>query len=121
MLIVDDSTPNRKMLSRILTNAGFTCAQAGEGEVGLGMVTADLHAFDLVLMDFEMPVMDGPTATKALRAAGFSKPILGVTGNALPADFAAFIAAGADDVLIKPVTLARLNEAFDALEKKADL
>ena len=113
--MVDDSIPNRKMLSRILTNAGFACTQASDGSAGLEMVVANPDAFDLILMDFEMPVMDGPTATKAIREAGYKKPIIGVTGNVLPTDTATFMLAGANEVLHKPVTLVRLHEVFDSL------
>ena len=59
--------------------------------------------YDAILMDFVMPVMDGPTATKAIRAMGYSEPIFGVTGNGMKEDIEHFIAHGATGVLVKPL------------------
>lgn len=112
---MDDSVPNRKMLCRLLSRAGFECCQADDGEAGVKLIGADLARFDLVLMDFEMPVLDGPGACKAIRAMGYNKTILGVTGNVLPADRATFVAAGANDVLHKPLTLSALNSVLEQL------
>ena len=59
--------------------------------------------YDAVLMDFNMPKMDGPGATKQLRKLGYRGPIIGVTGNVLDEDKRVFIEAGADKVLFKPL------------------
>jgi two-component system, OmpR family, response regulator ResD len=56
-------------------------------------------------MDFVMPVMDGPTATRAIRAMHISTPIFGLTGNALESDVAFFLNSGADSILIKPFSM----------------
>ena len=68
ILVVDDSPLNRKMLMRILRAAGHTCEEAGNGREGVDMVQrrVDNRAtpYDVILMDFVMPVMNGPTATK---------------------------------------------------------
>ena len=58
--------------------------------------------YDAILMDFVMPIMDGPTATQAIRSLGYSYPVFGVTGNALDSDINYFVKCGANAVLIKP-------------------
>jgi CheY-like chemotaxis protein len=78
----------------------------GRGEGGAGQ-------YDMVLMDFEMPVMNGPTATRALREMGCLCPIVGVTGNVLGADVDYFLAQGADAVLPKPLQLSALEAVWD--------
>ncbi len=76
---------------------------------------AELCKFDIVLMDNSMPVMDGVTATRLLRAGGVDPvacPIVGVTGNALEEDLAVFRAAGANEILTKPARIATLQNAI---------
>jgi CheY-like chemotaxis protein len=65
--------------------------------------------YDYILMDFEMPVMNGPTATAQLRELGCTVPIFGVTGNVLPADVQYFLDSGANAVLPKPLKFAQLD------------
>jgi CheY-like chemotaxis protein len=62
-------------------------------------------------MDFVMPVMDGPTATQAIRRLGFSGPIIGLTGNAMEGDINYFIARGANQVLTKPLKIDDFDKA----------
>jgi two-component system, sensor histidine kinase len=89
VLIVDDSRLNRKMLQKCLRADGHTCFEAEDGLEAIAMVKERVsHAnggcgrpFDAILMDFVMPNMDGPTATKEIRALGYTAPIFGVTGN----------------------------------------
>ena len=111
ILVVDDSSLNRKMLCRLLRTAGYTCDEANDGESAVEKVKARIESgiggemkgfYDAILMDFVMPVMDGPTATQAIRGLGYSDPIFGVTGNALDSDINYFIKCGASAVLIKP-------------------
>ena len=111
ILVVDDSSLNRKMLCRLLRTAGYTCDEANDGESAVEKVKARIESgiggemkgfYDAILMDFVMPVMDGPTATQAIRGLGYSDPIFGVTGNALDSDINYFMKCGATAVLIKP-------------------
>jgi signal transduction histidine kinase len=89
LLVVDDSRLNRKMLLKCLRADGHTCYEAEDGSEAVAMVKerigygtgGDGRPFDAVLMDFVMPNMDGPTATKEIRAIGYTAPIFGVTGN----------------------------------------
>jgi CheY-like chemotaxis protein len=68
-----------------------------------------VEPFDAILMDFEMPVMNGPTATAKLRALGCTAPIIGITGNVLPGDVQLFREHGANAVLPKPLRLHDLH------------
>jgi signal transduction histidine kinase len=89
VLVVDDSRLNRKMLLKCLISRGHVCTEAGDGLEAIEAVKKRIgHAtgcrgkpFDAILMDFVMPNMDGPTATKEIRALGYTAPIFGVTGN----------------------------------------
>jgi CheY-like chemotaxis protein len=113
ILVVDDVLSNRKMLVRILTNNGYVCEQAEDGQQALNMYRASLESGELfyaITMDSEMPVMNGPTATGLLRALGCSIPIIAVTGNMLPDDVRHFKAQGASEVLGKPLSVVRFKE-----------
>jgi CheY-like chemotaxis protein len=116
ILVVDDSKLNRKMLVKSLKTESHSCDEAEDGLEAIRMVTKrsesktnenesfpSSYCYDAILMDFMMPIMDGPTATKVLRDMGYTGVIIGVTGNALPSDVEYFTGKGADKVLIKPV------------------
>lgn len=118
ILAVDDSTPTRKMVCRLLANAGYVCSQAEDGEECVQFMIKnregpEVEKIDMILMDYEMPVMNGPTACKTLRDMAFTVLIIGVTGNVLPADEAYFISQGADRVLAKPLQVAKLNDIIE--------
>eukprot|EP00607_Mallomonas_marina_P007586 CAMPEP_0182418402 /NCGR_PEP_ID=MMETSP1167-20130531/2846_1 /TAXON_ID=2988 /ORGANISM="Mallomonas Sp, Strain CCMP3275" /LENGTH=613 /DNA_ID=CAMNT_0024592597 /DNA_START=164 /DNA_END=2005 /DNA_ORIENTATION=- len=114
-LMVDDSAMARKMLRRVVAEKFATIKEAEDGEVAVSMVIQAMAReapLDIIFMDYQMPKMDGPTATKAIRGLGFTGLILGVTGNALPEDIANFIAHGADQVLTKPFDIEVLESIF---------
>ena len=106
-LLVDDAATNRKMMSRLLMKSyHVTEAEDGcEAVAAVERLMAFGKEFDLVLMDFVMPNMDGPTATKRIRELGYKGIIVGVTGNALSFDVQKFISSGADKVLSKPLKI----------------
>lgn len=108
ILIVDDVQSNRKLLTRLLEAAGHICEQATDGKNAVEMVKQSVktgESYDCILMDYEMPVMDGPSAAKEIRAAGLDTLLLGITGNVLPEDVEYFQHCGANGVLSKPVRL----------------
>ena len=111
ILVVDDALMNRKILIRLLERQGHTCHPATNGLEAVEMYKTD-PTFDTILMDYEMPVMDGPTATQQLRDLGCQAHIIGVTGNVLADDVAYFKSHGADHVLPKPVDLSRLRDCW---------
>mmetsp|Transcript_10424 Transcript_10424/g.15702 ORF Transcript_10424/g.15702 Transcript_10424/m.15702 type:complete len:718 (-) Transcript_10424:314-2467(-) len=118
-LVVDDSPLNRKVVRRILEAAagdGLPAAcevlEADDGGRAVELLRAELGAgrgVDFVLMDFTMVSMHGPQAAEMMRNdLHFQGVILGITGNALPADIAQFLQHGANEVLTKPLTRAKL-------------
>jgi CheY-like chemotaxis protein len=115
VLVVEDAIRNRKMLCRLLANGGYLVTQAENGQIGFDLVSKNPGEYDMILMDFEMPVMDGPAATKAIRAIDYKGPIIGITGNVLETDRKLFIAAGANEVLFKPLTLRAFMNCVDEL------
>jgi CheY-like chemotaxis protein len=105
LLVVDDSPFNRKMLCRLLNTKGYECEQAEDGADAIKMYNIMIERGDIVdaiMMDFEMPVMNGPTATAKLREQGCTCLIIGVTGNVLPDEQDYFRSCGANHVLPKP-------------------
>jgi CheY-like chemotaxis protein len=116
ILIVDDTPTNRKIVRRILRSDGFTDVdEAKDGQECVEMVSSRPPSepwYDLILMDFEMPRMNGPTATSRLRELGYSMPIIGVTGNILTSDVTYFLESGASSVLPKPIVMKDLYEAY---------
>jgi signal transduction histidine kinase len=122
ILVAEDAESSRKMLIRLLERAGHTCVPAADGQEAVDAVKADMQRmkenpnnkpFDTIFMDFEMPILNGPDATKVIRQLGFTNTIVGVTGNLLAEDVEYFKSHGADDILGKPVSLAKLNAYWD--------
>jgi CheY-like chemotaxis protein len=105
ILVVDDVASTRKVICRLLKNCGCVFKEAADGQECLDMVAKENPPFDLILMDFEMPVMNGPTATNKLRELGCKIPVVGVTGNVLKADTDFFKKQGALEVLHKPLNV----------------
>ena len=106
ILLVDDAPVIRRMISFFLTKHGADVTFAENGQAGLEAAHAALQQgrpFDLILMDMQMPVMDGCEATRCLRQSGYPGPIVGLTANAMPEQREEFLAAGCDAVLTKPI------------------
>ena len=111
-LVVDDNALSRDVAREFLELAGMSVGTAGTGEQALRLLRRE--TFDVVLMDLHMPVMDGLTATRALRALpGLARlPVLAVTAQAQPSDARAALAAGMNGHLTKPIDEARLRAAL---------
>lgn len=118
ILLVDDTPTNRKIVKRVLRSDGYTDVdEAKDGLECIELVTsqpANEPRYDLILMDYEMPRMNGPDATSRLRKLGYTIPIIGVTGNLLNEDVTHFLACGVDSVLPKPVVMQDLYRAYSA-------
>ena len=110
ILLVEDNAVNRLIATKLLEKRGHTVIAVENGQLAVD-ITAAQH-FDLVLMDVQMPVMDGLTATIRIRerenATGTHLPIVAVTAHALDGDRARCLAAGMDDYLPKPIRTADL-------------
>lgn len=110
ILLVDDVEDNRLLIQRMLAKRGAKLTLASNGQEGLAMALE--KEFDIVLMDIQMPVMDGYTATRKLRQAGYSKPIIALTAHAMKDDRDRCIAAGCTDYLTKPVQVESLIQTI---------
>jgi two-component system, cell cycle response regulator DivK len=114
ILAVEDQEDNRQILRDLLGNAGYQLVEAENGEEALAAVAK--QRFDLILMDIQLPVIDGYEATRRIRADPESKgiPIIAVTSYALAGDEAKALAAGCNGYVTKPYSpralLAKVRE-----------
>ena len=114
ILLVEDNEENRDMLSRRLTRRGYEVVIALDG--GQGVEMARSIAPDLILMDMDLPVLDGWEATRQLKSAPETKaiPIIALTAHAMMGDREKAIDAGCDDYDTKPIEFSRLIEKIEA-------
>ncbi|GAB3776176.1 hypothetical protein GCM10028796_53240 [Ramlibacter monticola] len=101
VLLVEDNPVNQQVAGEILQAAGIAVRIAENGLQAVGRVQEG--RFDAVLMDMQMPVMDGVTATERIRALGFTLPVIAMTANAMASDRERCLAAGMNDFLSKPI------------------
>ena len=109
ILLVDDLETNREIVGAYLEDGGYDAVSVGSGAEAISRLRKE--KFDLVLMDIQMPDMDGVTATRAIRQMGSPVreiPILAMTGNVLPQQIQAFIKGGMNDHVGKPIERANL-------------
>ena len=119
ILLVEDNEMNRDMLSRRLAKRGFEVVMAVDGAQGVKMARS--AAPDLILMDMSLPVMDGWTATRTLKADASTSgiPVIGLTAHAMAGDREKCLEAGCDEYDTKPVDFPRLLEKIQVqLDKK---
>ncbi len=114
ILLVEDVPATQRLYSLYLKRAGATVDVASNGQEGADRALAAMQAgraYDVVLMDMQMPVCDGYTATRRLRDAGYTRPVIAVTAHALAGDRERCLETGCDDYLAKPVDRTRLVAA----------
>ncbi|MFO1013910.1 MAG: ATP-binding protein [Caulobacteraceae bacterium] len=114
LLLVEDVEVNRELISALLAPFDIEIIAATDGVQAVKAMEADVY--DLVLMDVQMPIMDGLTATRRIRAmsseSARTTPIVAMTANVLPEQIETCLAAGMDDHLGKPISAAKLLEAI---------
>ncbi|MDR3159108.1 MAG: response regulator [Zoogloeaceae bacterium] len=103
ILLVEDNDLNQQVACEILQDAQFQVDVAGDGAAALEWVRRASQPYDMILMDVQMPVMDGLEATRQLRAMGHALPIVAMTANAMPGDRERCLEAGMNDHLPKPI------------------
>ena len=113
VLVVEDNPINQKLMLKMLAKWGYDPIIVENGRIAIDTL-ADRDAFDLVLMDLQMPEMGGIEATTQLRSQGLDLPIIAVTANAMKGDRELCLDAGMDDYIAKPI---RPSELRDAIEK----
>ena len=120
VLLADDNPLNRELATTLLTEQGHKVMAVGNGIQALEALKED--RFDLVLMDVQMPIMDGVSATRAIRDSHSgvidpSVPILALTAHALKGDRERFLEAGMDDYIAKPITM---NNFYNAIARNVN-
>ncbi|EGI76901.1 response regulator [Hylemonella gracilis] len=105
LLVVEDNEINQQVAQELLTGAGFLVEIADNGQIAIEKIARAKPRFDLVLMDMQMPVMDGVTATRELRKtlSPADLPIVAMTANAMQHDRELCIASGMQDFVAKPI------------------
>ena len=112
ILLVEDNEMNRDMLSRRLERKGYAVVCAVDGVQAVTMAQSEKPA--LILMDMSLPGLDGWEATRQIKAANRTIPIIALTAHAMASDEQKAREAGCDDFDTKPVELARLLEKIEA-------
>lgn len=103
-LVVEDNRANQAVVGAILQSLGFIVSFAADGEEAVAAVRK--NEFDVILMDIHMPVKDGFKATREIRDLGgwcSTVPIIAVTANEMAKERKAYVAAGLDDLISKPI------------------
>ena len=123
VLLVDDDEMNRTMISRLIQPLCVRLLAASDGSEAVWLMRRaqeNQDYFDLVLLDYQMPNMDGPTTAQVLREMGYRGLIVGMTSRTRQEEVDAFIAQGANSVLSKPLQLERLADALSAFDQQRE-
>jgi CheY-like chemotaxis protein len=115
ILLVEDNEMNRDMLSRRLERKGFQVVMAVDGQQGIDM--AGSEGPDLILMDMDLPVVDGWEATRRVKAGDGTRaiPVIALTSHAMVGDRDKALAAGCDEYETKPIDFPRLLGKIESL------
>lgn len=123
LLVVEDNIINQQVAQELLVSEGAVVELAADGQLGVAAIKHNPHGFDAVLMDLQMPVMDGYAATRAIRQnLGLTTlPIIAMTANAMDSDRQACLAAGMNDHVGKPFDLSHLTGVLLAQIRRSGL
>lgn len=116
ILIAEDNQVNRDLLTRFLREHGAATDIAMNGNEAVGK--AQSGNYDIILMDLQMPLLDGYQATRILRQSGFTKPIIAVTAHAMNEERQKCLESGCSDFLTKPLNISRLVQTVHHHAKK---
>ena len=119
VLLAEDAPDNQRLISLLLTKAGAVVQTAENGEVACEKAISAWESgepFDVILMDMQMPVLDGCQATRRLREAGYPHSIVAVTANAMAGQRQKCLEAGCDEYITKPI---RREQLLAVVEQSA--
>ena len=111
VLVVEDNATNQLVTCAMLRQLGLRSSVAGDGQAALDLLARE--TFDIVLVDMQMPVLDGPSTARAIRSGGMELPIIGLSANVLVSDRQICLDAGMNDFLSKPITIDKLAAALE--------
>lgn len=114
VLVVEDTLMSFKLFSAVLTQVNASVSHAVNGQKAIDMCSGDLH-FDLVVMDLQMPEVNGIEATRAIKKIRPFLPIIAATANTFDDEEAACLEAGCDGYITKPLKFNKLFELMQAL------
>ena len=119
ILLVEDNEMNRDMLSRRLIRKGYEVALAVDGQQGVEMASSETP--DLILMDMDLPIIDGWEATRRIKANDATRklPVIALTAHAMVGDRDKAMGAGCDDFDTKPVDFPRLLGKIEAMLQRS--
>lgn len=112
LLLVDDEEINQEVTKKYLTNLGFDVDLASNGKIGLELFKANPLRYNAIIMDCQMPEMDGYECTQEIRKMNTSIPIIGFSANALRSNFDRCIYVGMNTLLLKPINDKQFKESF---------
>lgn len=113
ILAAEDNDTNRMLLTTLLGRIGHSVDAVENG--ALAVAALEQGSYDIVLMDMQMPVMDGVEATRAIREAGKTMPIIALTADALPENHHRYLDAGVDSIITKPINWQLLADEMDRM------
>lgn len=115
VLLAEDNPVNQKLIRRVLEKMGLSVDLAANGQIAFDMAMNQsemARPYAVILMDMQMPIMDGVTAARNLRRAGYDRPIIALTANAMEQDRKRCMDAGCNDFTTKPIDRDKLNQTL---------
>ncbi|EPT8451071.1 ATP-binding protein [Vibrio fluvialis] len=112
ILVVEDTKTNQMVIQLLLNRMGYNVTIANNGQHALELIEKN-RSFDLIFMDISMPIMDGIQATRILRSQRLTTPIIALTAHSMNSDHQNCLAAGMNDIVLKPIRSKELQRISD--------